>query len=270
MAGAKRVKSGRLGPYRLGRRHESKDPEMKGLGRLYEAHNVLTDEPALVLVPGPVEGGEPESDWKVRVTAQARPPYVALEVEQAPATGGLGALTGLFEALARVMKGMEWSDEARRHLTQPPEGWLRRWAASARRLLENGVDYGIELLVVAMVLLLITTNVRAYLEGQRGEQHEAGGLAVQAVEESRAPTMVDIGDESPAGIAYPLPAKPFSDQAKAPCKPNRSEVELNGGCWLALEKRPPCGEDYAEHQGKCYVPISARSRKPREPQSIQR
>ena len=122
---------------------------------------------------------------------------------------------------------------------------------------------------MALVLLMVVAHVRAYFESQRGEQHEADGVVVQVVEESRAPTLVDTGDEGPAGIAYPLPAKPFSDQAKAPCKPNRSEVEINGGCWLALEKRPPCGEDFAEYQGKCYVPVSARSRKPREPQSIQ-
>jgi hypothetical protein len=51
--------------------------------------------------------------------------------------------------------------------------------------------------------------------------------------------------------------------------PRKGEVELNGGCWVALEKRPPCYDDQAEYQGKCYLPVSARSRKPREPQSLQ-
>ncbi|HLM43162.1 MAG TPA: hypothetical protein VK458_04805 [Myxococcaceae bacterium] len=39
---------------------------------------------------------------------------------------------------------------------------------------------------------------------------------------------------------------------------------------MELALRPPCGENYAEYQGKCYVPVSAssRSRKPREPQSL--
>lgn len=260
------AKHGRLGPYRLGRRHASKDPEM---GRLYEAHNVHTDAPALVLVPGPGEGGEPEEDCQVRVTAQARPPYIALEVEQAPATGGLAGLAGLFEVLTRVMERMEWSDEARRHLMQPPEGRLKRWAESARRVLGTGVGYGVVLVIVALVLLMVAAHRQAYVESQRGERHEASGVAVQVDEDSRAPTLVDTGDVSPAGITYPLPAKPFSDQAKAPCKPNLHEVQLNGGCWLELAVRPPCGENYAEFQGKCYVPVSARSRKPREPQSIQ-
>lgn len=261
------TKDGRLGPYRLGRRHGSKDPEMEG--RLYEARNEHTDAPALVLVPGPGECGKPEEDWKVRVTAQARPSYVALEVEQAPAKEGLAALAGLFELLTRMMERMEWSDEARRHLTHPPEGRLKRWAAGTRRVLGKGMTYGVELVILALVLLMVAVHVRAYLESQRGEPLEGGGVAVQVVEESRAPTLADTADESPAGIAYPLPAKPFSDQAKAPCRLNRPEVELNGGCWLELAMRPPCGEDFAEYQGKCYVPVSARSRKPRVPQSIQ-
>jgi hypothetical protein len=269
MTDTRRGKDERLGAYRLGRQHGSEDSEREDLGRLYEARNVHTDAPALVLVPGPGECGAPEEDWKVRVTAQARPPHVALEVEQAPATEGLAALAGLFEVLTRLMERMEGSEEARRHLTHPPEGRRKRWAAGARRVLGKGVEHGVEMLIVALVLLMLMAHVRAYHESQRGEQHEVGGGAVQGVEESRAPTLVDTGEVAGEGITYPLPAKPFSDQAKAPCKPDLYEVELNGGCWLALEKRPPCGENYAEYQGKCYVPVSARSRKPREPQSIQ-
>ncbi|WP_420945112.1 hypothetical protein [Archangium gephyra] len=205
----------------------------------------------------------------MRVTAQARPPYVALEVEQAPATGGLAGLAGLFEVLTRMMERMEWSDEARRHLTHAPEGRLKQWGSSARRVLGTGVGYGVVLVIVALVLLMVAAHRQAYVESQRGEQHEAGGVAVQLDEGNRAPTLVDTGDVSPAGLTYPLPAKPFSDQAKAPCLPKKGEVEINGGCWKALEKRPPCYEDDAEYQGKCYAPVSARSRKPREPQSIQ-
>jgi hypothetical protein len=78
--------------------------------------------------------------------------------------------------------------------------------------------------------------------------------------------LVDTVDVGPAVIAYPLPEKPFSDQAKAPCHPNLDEVEINGGCWVTLERRPPCRDNQAEYQGKCYLPVSARSRKP---QSVQ-
>ncbi|HEX8434211.1 hypothetical protein [Archangium sp.] len=266
MADAKRGEDGRLGAYRLGRRHGGKNPESEDLGRLYEAHNVHTDAPALVLVPAPGVSGEPEEDWKVRVTMQARPLYVALEVEQAPASGELAALAGLFEVLTRMMERMDWSDEARRHLTRQPEGRLKRWAAGVRQALGRVGPYGVGMSVAALVLFLVAGHLWVYTEHPRGEQHEAAGVAVQ---ESRAPMLVDTGDVGPAVIAYPLPAKPFSDQAKAPCKPKLHEVEINSGCWLELALRPPCGENYADYQGKCYVPVSARSRKPREPQSIQ-
>lgn len=258
MADAKRGKEGMLGPYRLGRQHESKGPEMEDLGRLYEARNVRTGAPALVMLPGPSASGEPEEDWTVRVTSQARPPYVAVDVEQAPATGGPAALAGMFEVLTRMMERMEWSDEARGHLMRQPEGRGKRWAAGV-----------VGMSVAVLVLVLMVAHWRAYTESQHGEQHEASRVAMQVTEESRAPMLVDTGDMDPSVIAYPLPAKPFSDQAKAPCKPNLHEVEVNGGCWLELALRPPCGENYAEYQGKCYVPVSARSRKPREPQSIQ-
>ena len=193
---------------------------------------------------------------------------MAVEVEQAPASGELAGLAGLFEVLTRMMERMEWSDEARRHLTREPERRLKRWAAGARRVLGWGAEYGIELSVAVLILLLVGAHLLAYIESQRGEQYEAAGVAVQAEEEGRAPTLVDTDEVDPAVIAYPLPAKPFSDQAKAPCLPRKGELEINGGCWLELAKRPPCYEDHAEYQGKCYVPVAARSRKPREPQSI--
>lgn len=268
MADVKRGKGGTLGPYRLGRRHGSKNPEREELGRLYEARNEHTDASALVLVPAPGVCEEPEQDWKVRVTAQARPPYVALEVEQAPASGELAGLAGLFEVLSRLMERMDWSDEARHHLTRQPEGLLKRWAAGARRMLGKGAEYGVEWVIVALVLLIVGMHWRAYTESQRGAQHETDGVAVWAEEVGRAPALVDTDEADPAVIAYPLPAKPFSDQAKAPCLPRKGELEINGGCWVELAKRPPCYEDQAEYQGKCYLPVAARSQKPREPQSI--
>jgi hypothetical protein len=256
MADAKRGKAGMLGRYRLGRRQESTGPELDDLGRLHEARNEHTGAPATLLLPGPSASGVPEEDWTLRVKVRASPPYVSVDLEEVPATCEPAALAGLFEVLTRTMERMEWSDEMRGHLKRQSEGRLKRWGAGA-----------VGMSVTVLVLLLLVAHWRAYTERQRGEQHATAG-AVQAGEERRAPTLVDTGDTGPAVIAYPLPAKPFSDQAKAPCKSNLHEVEVNGGCWLELALRPPCGENYAEHQGKCYVPVSARSRKPREPQSI--
>lgn len=268
MTDAKRGKDGRLGPFRLGRQQRREDPGMSDLGRLYEAHNEHTDAPALVLLPGPEVGGEPEEDCRVRVTVRARPPYFSLEVEQAPASGRLAVLASISEVLTRMVERMEWSDEARGHLMRRPEPRLKRWAASARRVLGMGVEYRIELSVMALVLYLGVAHWRAY-EHAREARRAAFAVAMQGEEANRAPTTVDTGDVGPAAISYPLPEKPFSDQAKVPCKLNLHEVELNGGCWLELALRPPCGENYAEYRGKCYVPVSSNSRKPRPPQAVQ-
>jgi hypothetical protein len=63
-------------------------------------------------------------------------------------------------------------------------------------------------------------------------------------------------DAGTGPFSYPLPSQPFRNQAKAPCKTQVGEVEINGGCWVALEQRPPCYENRAEYQGKCYLPVS--------------
>lgn len=268
MADMKRGQDGRLGPYRLGRRQRSEDPGMGELGRLYEARNVHTDAPALVLLPGPDVGGEPEEDCRVSITVRARPPCVAVEVEHAPASGRLAVLAGISEVLTRMVERMEWSDEARGHLMRRPERRLERWAANARRMLGLGLEYRVELIITVLVLYLVVAHWRAY-ESERDARRAAVAMAVRTEDVNRAPTTVDTGDVSTTVISYPLPEKPFSDQAKTPCKLNLHEVEINGGCWLALELRPPCGENYAEYRGKCYVPVSSNSRKPRPPQVIQ-
>jgi len=248
MADAKHGKDGLLGSYRLDRRHESRNPELDDLGRFYEARNVDTGKLALVLLPAP--SSEPEEDCVLRVTASSKPPYVAVEMEQVPATSGPAELAGLFEVLTHMMERVEWSDEMRRHLARQSESRRKGWAA-------GGVG------VALLVLLLVAAYWRAHTESQRGEQHVAGGVTAQA---RGALTLVTTGDLDTAVIAYPLPAKPFSDQAKAPCHPSLDEVEINGGCWVTLERRPPCRDNQAEYQGKCYLPVAARARKP---QSLQ-
>ena len=71
-----------------------------------------------------------------------------------------------------------------------------------------------------------------------------------------APKLINTEDSQTASINYPLPKAPFRNQAKAPCKAKLDEVEINGGCWVELARRPPCTEDQAEYQGKCYLPVS--------------
>ena len=63
-------------------------------------------------------------------------------------------------------------------------------------------------------------------------------------------------------IAVPMPTKRLERQQAPPCLPSPSgEVEINGGCWVRVDKGLPCGQFY-EHAGKCYVPVREAPRPP--------
>lgn len=59
--------------------------------------------------------------------------------------------------------------------------------------------------------------------------------------------------------------KPADNQKKeGECVPG-IEVVINGGCWMATDKTPPCPEPkggwvFYAHEGKCYVPVGHTAR----------
>lgn len=264
---------GWLGPFKLVRRYASRKPESgSGVqGRVYEAHNVLTSNPALVVIPSERDPMEPREEWRVRLRSQAVPPYVALEVEKAPSSGRLSQLCAMLEVLSSSVEHLANLEEARAHLTCLPLGPLELLKLECRRVWQWMRARRWRTLAACGLMLVSSGLVFWGAQRDMARPPVAQGVAaVQAVAESRSPTLVDMADQGIAPIAYPLPEKPFSDQAKAPCKPNQGEVEIHGGCWVSLEKRPPCYDNQAEYGGKCYLPVSARSRdKKREPQSLQ-
>ncbi|HEX5751764.1 MAG TPA: hypothetical protein VFZ09_36430 [Archangium sp.] len=265
MADTKRGKVRRLGPFRLGRVHENVDVlEFTRLGPIYEARNERTGAAAVVLVPGPHVGWKPTEDWTVRATCSASSSYVALEVEQGPSRSQLKDLSKLLDLLTLASLRMKYMAPVQRHLTSGARPPKRK--AAARRRGWPVVAYGLAVGIATLVLFVGVDSWRAKTGAPKGTQPVAAGVAVQAVVENRAPTLADTIDEGASIIAYPLPGKPFSDQAKAPCEDD--EVQINGGCWVELARRPPCSKNQAEYEGKCYLPISARSRKPRQPQSL--
>jgi len=70
-------------------------------------------------------------------------------------------------------------------------------------------------------------------------------------------TTADAG----AWVASALPGRlptPGPNQLRAgQCDPDRSEKEVNGGCWVKTEKPPPCprGKQW-EHEGACWLPVA--------------
>jgi hypothetical protein len=261
MADETPFKGGRLGPFHLGRRYKHKDLG-EGLGRLYEAHNVDTGASALVLMPDQHADWEPTEDWRISASSHESPPHVVLEVEHAPASGRLPALSQLLDLLASAIERMEQNADARAHLTREPIGLWRRWLGRSRRWLRSRRGLAIAGLATVALGVGLWLGLTGFDKGPELAPHTAHGVAAEAAARLDSPASVSPDDESMAAITYPMPGGPFRDQAKAPCRPKRGEVEINGGCWVELAKRPPCFETQAEYQGKCYLPVSASSRTP--------
>jgi hypothetical protein len=268
---------GWLGPFKLIRRYTTRKPEPEGseVGRVYEAHHALTRNPALVLIPSERAPLEPQEEWRVRLRSQAEPPYLSLEVEAAPASGRLVQLRGALELLARAVEWLGNGEEARAHLTRRPRGPLEslrhragrawRWTR-ASRWRTFGVCFAMYL---CLRLAVHVVEMEVYgLNWDMSPRVVEREVPVRPAAVRRAPVLINKASVGQRPIAYPLPGKPFDDQAKAPCIPEEGEVEINGGCWVALEKRPPCFNSQAEYKGKCYLPVSARSRNTREPRSM--
>jgi hypothetical protein len=224
-----------------------------GLGRLYEARNTKTGNPALLLMPGPKGDLRAEEEWHVRATTSVTPPYLALEVEHAPVNGQLRQLTWMLERWAAALVRIDTRPEARAHLTggakepRPPH--------PAGRLGSPGGALGLAALLAFAVVLW----PRATVHHQEGHSQQVHSVAERPVfiRSSDAPAPVIQG--------FPMPNKPFEGQKKPPCDAKRAEVEIHGGCWMEIARRPPCSEGAAEYQGKCYVAVGAA---PRAPTSI--
>jgi hypothetical protein len=223
-----------------------------GLGRLYEARNNETGNPALVLMPGPKGDLRAEEHWQVRATANVTPPYLALEVERAPAGGQPRQLTWMLERWAAALVRIDDRPEVRAHLTG---GAREPRPHPAGRLGSPGGA----LALAALLALAVALWPRTTVHPQEGHSQEVQSMAEK-------PIFTGLSDRPVTGLeGFPMPDKPFAEQKKAPCDALVGEVELRGGCWLELTRRPPCPKGSAEYQGKCYVAVGAA---PRAPTSI--
>lgn len=262
MADTKRRKGRRLGPFRLGREYRDDAAlDFTRLGPFYEARNVRTGAPSWVLLPGPHVRWKPTGNWTVRATCNASPFYVALEVERSPTRSSLKDLGQLMDLLTSVSLRAKYIGRMRRHLTSGARRQKRR--EEGLTLLACGFAAGLAVLG----LFLGVRFWRASPEAPASPKPATAGVALQAVAESQATSLAAKFEEGASSIAYPMPDKPFSNQSKAPCE--EDEVQINGGCWVELAKRPPCAKQHAEYRGKCYLPVSAGPKIPREPRSIQ-
>jgi len=250
VANEKTGKDGGPGPFQLGRRCEEVGPE---LGSLYEARHAGTGRAALTLLPGERVEWQPEGAWRMRLSCQPESPAVTLEVEQAPASASVPELVDILVLMTAALERVEDNARVGAHLAGGRVSPWRRWGPRA---------------IAGFAVLALSLGF--WLHGASGPEHlepTSPGLASQGPSPTDAPDWVDMEDSQTRGIAYPLPAVPFRNQAKPPCRTETDAVEINGGCWMPLERRPPCAATHAEYQGKCYMPISKGGG--RLPQSVQ-
>jgi eukaryotic-like serine/threonine-protein kinase len=122
--------------------------------------------------------------------------------------------------------------------------------------------------MVLLVALLMVISER-YVSDEVSESVSNAGLEdagrvgvadeVIATVSAEKPDYFEVGD-SWQGVALDMPKGPLKGQKRAPCRPN-GEVEISRACWVQVGTvSPPCGNDWYEWKGFCYVPVIARER----------
>ena len=229
-----------------------------GLGTLYEAWRAGSSRPALVLFPGEQVDWRPAGPWRVILSCEDPRTSVSLEVEQAPADVSLPELANLLVLMSSTVERVEEHPRVQAHMASGlgplPEARSPRAHRAGRALaLAGGMAF-----VLGLGLGRMSSSPLPPVETHSSRMDsDATGL-------TDIPSAFDGGTPDAGVIAYPLPPKPFPNQALPPCKPR--ETELIGGCWQSIDQRPPCDQDLLDHQGKCYAFVVKR---PRLPQAVE-
>ena len=249
-----------VGPYHL---KEQVPQDDSSQGALYRATHETSEAQALVRESTAEEQkrAEPQPDLRVSIISSASQGYDAMEVEQTPRSVApyrqsveslLVTLEDVHKVVERMLRALSASPEPR---FRPHLGHMRLVGAVAVCALAFTLGRHVPVspppsnpepvVSIAPALLSdeVPTDTLPPLTGHSLKESEDGGV----------PT-----------IAHPFPSKPFKGQKRPPCSP-RSEVEINGGCWVPHKLTAPCPEDLFEYQGQCYTTAMLA---PRTPQSL--
>ncbi len=261
MAEDERGTKTRLGPLLLGPCH---DELGSGLGRLYEAWQEDTGEPVLLLRPDPQVDWSPAGPLKLQVFFNPDMSAVTVKVEEASAPPDLSDVANLLVMTTASVTRVEDDAQVRAHVASRP----RPGGLTPRPTLARTSRVGLALAGLALAALV--SGVCFWLEREPPEPEILWAYrTAETPGEGPAWVLGSSEDLGAGSIAYPMPSKPFSNQATSPCYPQLDESEINGGCWFEVARRPPCLKDVqAEHEGKCYLPISKERRK-KPGQSVQ-
>jgi hypothetical protein len=259
MADEKHWTHDRLGSFYLGARHDDLGP---GLGRLYEAWQEGTGAPVLLLQPGANVNWQPEGPLRVQLVFDPRWSTVTVKVEDAPAPPDLSDVANILVLTTAAITRVEDNPQVRAHVAAEPRPHAMP-SAPLPTAREPHFERGLAL--AALVVLLLGLGVWLCSEHDSiGPGHASPATATDAPTKSRVWILGNSKYPGAEAIAYPMPDKPFDNQSTKPCYPELDEVEINGGCWFEVARRPPCLKDVqAEYKGKCYLPISKdRGKKP--------
>ncbi|ATB30186.1 hypothetical protein [Melittangium boletus] len=242
------------GPFRLLRRCDEVEPR---LGELYEAVNVFTGRPALTLFPKDSVQWQPMGPRRGWFYFSPGADSVTVEVERQSDPEQTMDWVNLLTLMSLVGHRVEDSPQVKVHLAgRPPNRWTR-WTYLALWILGSrgwGAASGIALFLLCLGVW--TGRPGGPLESQRAD------VPPEFFSFTRAPALAKLEGANPALISYPLPSKPFVDQAVPPCETRKGAVEIKNGCWIELAKKPPCFDTQAEYQGKCYLPVAKKESLP--------
>ncbi|WP_076606255.1 hypothetical protein [Cystobacter fuscus] len=256
MADETHGKENRSGRFELGRSYEEVEPD---LGRLHEAWHVETGMPALRLYPTDRVEWQPSGLWEVIVVCEASPiepspASITMLVNGAPMAVPMTELADVFVLTSAALTRVEDNAGISAHLAPGLNGLQSQPHRPALPNSRQARGHVIAGLALALSGCLLT---RPHAPSERNDSFEE-----QIQQEAQS--LVYFGNlDAQAVLGYPLPEKPFRNQAVPPCPRKKSIVEINGGCWAELAHKPPCEEDQAEYQGKCYLPGAKQQPVPR-------
>jgi len=105
-------------------------------------------------------------------------------------------------------------------------------------------------------------SVALVLEVLHGQLAPQAGPVVRLHLVAEVPGPALLVDEAGEVLAqHTVPARPEKGWKKPPCNKAMEEYPINGACWQATPRKPPCGPLY-EHGGMCYRPIAVMPRAP--------
>jgi hypothetical protein len=246
MADSGRESKDRLGAFHLGACHERLGP---GLGQLYEAWRQDTGTPVLLVRPSTAVDWQPEEPLGIHLFFRPEDATVSLEVESRTPPD-LSDVTNLLVLTTAAVTRVEEDPQVRAHVASGRRTVGPSLPSPASRNPLAGRGWMIA------GLAGLTAGICVWLCLERDTvDAESPTTSLTATQDA-----MTLGDSTRPGLptlAYPLPQRPFRNQAVAPCYPQFDEVEINGGCWIELGRHPPCQKDtQADYKGKCYLPIS--------------